>query len=60
MAWERQLDCLQREGLRPRALANLECNASMGRVWPDVGKGVRLLGKSTRSYGKLETTRAGL
>src|SRR5712672_1101085 len=24
MAWERQLDCLWREGLRPRALANLE------------------------------------
>ena len=23
-AWERQLDCLWREGLRPRALANLE------------------------------------
>jgi len=24
MVWEHQLDCLWREGLRPRALANLE------------------------------------
>jgi len=60
MAWERQLDCLQREGLHPRTLANLECNAPMGRVWLDVGKGVRLLDKSTGSYGELETTRARL
>jgi len=60
MAWEHQLDCLQREGLHPRALANLECNAPTGGVQPDVGKGVRLLGKSTGSYSEPETTRAGL
>jgi len=71
---------VSREGLRPRALANLEgdsiqwelsflvvgrdvahrraqCNAPMGGVWPDVSEGVRLLGKSTGSYGKPETTR---
>jgi len=36
------------------------CNAPTGRVWPDVGKGVQLLGKSTGSYGKPETTRARL
>jgi len=30
------------------------CNAPMGGVWPDIGKGVRLLGKSTGSYGKPE------
>jgi len=35
----------------------LACNAPMGGVWPDVGKGVQLLGKSTGSYGKPETTR---
>ena len=28
----------------------------MGGVRPDVGEGVRLLGKSTGSYGKPETT----
>ena len=60
MAWEHQLNCLQREGLCPRALANLECNAPTGGVWPDIGEGVQLLGKSTGSYGKPETTRAGL
>ena len=32
------------------------CNAPTGGVRPDVGKGVRLLGKSTGSYGKPETT----
>jgi len=37
MAWERQLDCLQREGLCPRALANLECNAPMGGVTAKIG-----------------------
>src|SRR5712671_1733752 len=36
------------------------CNAPMGGVWPDVGEGVRLLGKSTGSYGKPETTRVSL
>ena len=38
----------------------LECNAPTGRVRPDVGEGVRLLGKLTGSYGEPETTRAGL
>jgi len=33
------------------------CNAPMGGVRPDVGEGVRLLGKSMGSYGKPETTR---
>jgi len=36
------------------------CNAPMGRVRPDVGEGVQLLGKSMGSYGKPETTRARL
>jgi len=40
------------------ALSN--CNAPMGGVQPDIGEGVRLLGKSMGSYGKPETTRAGL
>src|SRR5882672_8397767 len=31
------------------------CNAPTGGVRPDVGEGVRLLGKSTGSYGKPET-----
>jgi len=35
---------------------HLECNAPTGGVRPDVGKGVQLLGKSTGSYGKPETT----
>jgi len=35
----------------------LACNAPTGGVWPDVGEGVRLLGKSTGSYGEPETTR---
>ena len=33
------------------------CNAPMGGVWPDVGEGVRLLGKSMGSYGEPVTTR---
>src|SRR5712672_4818380 len=33
------------------------CNAPTGGVRPDVGEGVRLLGKLTGSYGKPETTR---
>jgi len=33
------------------------CNAPMGGVRPDVGEGVRLLGKSMGSYGEPETTR---
>src|SRR5712672_1897288 len=37
-----------------------QCNAPTGGVWPDVGEGVRLLGKSTGSYGKPETTRMSL
>src|SRR5712671_3828633 len=37
-----------------------QCNAPTGGVRPDVGKGVRLLGKSTGSYGKPETTRVSL
>src|SRR5882757_7455198 len=36
------------------------CNAPTGGVRPDIGKGVRLLGKSTGSYGKPETTRVSL
>src|SRR5712675_2751896 len=36
------------------------CNAPTGGVQPDVGEGVRLLGKSTGSYGRPETTRVSL
>src|SRR5712671_3500301 len=36
------------------------CNAPTGGVRPDVGEGVRLLGKSTGSYGKPKTTRVSL
>ena len=36
-----------------------ECNAPTDGVRPDVGKGVRLLGKSTGSYGEPETTGGG-
>src|SRR5712675_2009165 len=36
---------------------SITCNAPTGGVRPDVGEGVRLLGKSTGSYGKPETTR---
>ena len=33
------------------------CNAPTGGVRPDVGEEVRLLGKSTGSYGEPKTTR---
>jgi len=33
-----------------------KCNAPTGGVRPDVGEEVRLLGKSTGSYGEPETT----
>src|SRR5712672_2288576 len=36
------------------------CNAPTGGVRPDVGEGIRLLGKLTGSYGKPETTRVSL
>src|SRR5882757_4807840 len=36
------------------------CNAPTGGVRPDVGEGVQLLGKSTGSYGKPETTKVSL
>src|SRR5882757_6752368 len=36
------------------------CNAPTGGVWPDIGEGVRLLGKLTGSYGEPETTRVSL
>ena len=35
----------------------VQYNTPMSGVWPDVGEGVRLLGKSTGSYGEPETTR---
>src|SRR5712672_2568839 len=36
------------------------CNAPTGGVRPDIGEGVRLLGKLMGSYGKPETTRGSL
>jgi len=38
----------------------VDCNAPMGGVWPDVGKGVQLLGELMGSYGEPETTRGSL
>jgi len=55
------LECDSLRETKALTLARLEsahvCNAPMGGVQPDVGEGVRLLGKSTGSYGEPETTR---